>query len=1012
MTITPRFEANIGADISKFMQKANEVDAKIREMATGVIVDITAQIQDFMSDANRVQDTINDIDRTVDVTVNGNITDLERAVTEANAQIAALNDSATVNINGNNTNFNNAASDVNRATRNLRRRVTEARIGADIGEFENRMVRVTRALTEADGTVTPRIQLDIDEFQREILEVEDRMREVARSTADPEVEADIAGFMAQMALVQAQLNSVAQIHDIDIRADTGSAHARLSALWLQIRSLTAKDFVIKIEARWNKFTNTMGSIANFSRSMAEIGGSMGRNSMIAMSPTLVPILGSVVHLIGNLAPMIGVMAGSTFALGSAFITAGLGAVAFGAAAIPTIKALFDETNNLTQAQQAAKNEYTAFQTVWQSIVKELEKPVLSAFGEAMKFAARAVEMARPLFSGAAEAVNNLMVALNQSLDGAPMKAFFEYLGNEGGPLLETIGKSIGFLMQGFFNMMTAFAPLTEATANGFMRMSEGFAEWAAALSESKKFQSFVDYVNENMPKIRAIFGDAFKGIINLFAGFGESSSDMMTSLQESMAKFKEWSAALAESKGFQTFMDYVRTNSPVVVAFLGELISFIKNLVVAMAPWGEKMLAMAKATFEFMNGLMEAHPWIGKVMAAFVVFSGTFLALLPILVGVNALFGGVITWLVKLGATALIQGAKMAAAWVIGLGPIAWVTVAVIAIALLIYKYWDEISAWTKKSWTAVSSAVTTVVAFIMSWIEQKFPAIYAVIQSAMKMIKEVISIYWEFSKATFQNVLSFLKSLVKGDFQGMKDTISNQMKLAEETIAKIWGSVKLFLSETLGILLDKFGVMFGKIVLKIREKMGEAVETVGEFIGKMPGKVLSFVGAMVTAGADLVGGVISGIKSKIAEGLGVIGGLASSLISRFKKDTDTHSPSRAFENIAKWFPPGIVRGIESTSGQAYDAVTTLANGMTSAFNPQMELADMRASAHLDTSVSRADMGVVRHAFAAEVGEIELEQEDLVLMVDGRELGKVVARSVQEENDNYADLVAIERGGL
>src|SRR5690606_16516846 len=147
-----------------------------------------------------------------------------------------------------------------------------------------------------------------------------------RSTADPEVEADIAGFMAQMALVQAQLNSVAQIHDIDIRADTGSAHARLSALWLQIQSLTAKDFVIKIKARWNKFTNTMGSIANFSRSMAEIGGSMGRNSMIAMSPTLVPILGSAVHLLGNLGPMIGVMAGSTFALGSAFITAGLGAV--------------------------------------------------------------------------------------------------------------------------------------------------------------------------------------------------------------------------------------------------------------------------------------------------------------------------------------------------------------------------------------------------------------------------------------------------------------------------------------------------------------------------------------------------------------------------------------------------------------------------------------------------------------------------------------------------------------
>lgn len=917
MTITPRFEADIGADISKFMQRANTVDKKIRELATGVVVDVTANIREFMSDASVVQSTVADITRDVDITVTGDISDFQREIAEANAELTALRESAEVNINGNRSGFDDAARGVRRETNSLRRRITEARIGADIGSFENRMVDVMRSLTEAGDTVTPRIEADVTDFTRDITNVQDRMREIARTTADPEVEADIAGFMAQMALVQAQLNGVIQTHDIDIRADTGSAHARLSALWLQIRSLTARDFVMRVRARWSNYQDTMGAIANFSRSIGEVMAMTGRGIMISLSPAIVPLLGSLALLIGNLGPMLGTVAGSTFAFATALGAAGLGLGGFAAVAAPTIKDLFDideavkrgskEWYAMSKETRNAVDSIDAFQGNWGHFREEMDKPITTAFTDFMQTSNKLLDLFKPAIEGSVAAVGNLMKSLETAVEGNQVKSFFEWLGTAAGQHLETLGKGLGNFLLGFMNMMTAFGPLAETTAAGFARMGEGFAEWSAGLSKSKGFQNFVDYVNENMPKIRSIFSDAIQGVIDLFAQFGPSSSDMMTSLQDMMERFKEWAATLENNQAFQNFMDYIKESGPKVVELIGNIKDILVEITQALAPAGAVILDIANAVMDFTGKLLENHPWIGKVGAALLIMGGAFLAILPNVVALNSLLGGLITkmivWVAKttwaaavqvakwiwmgvtatanairmaaawtlatgvkmvvavakmiasaavfvarwtmiavqatfnaikvaaawalstgvamvtaiakmvasaavfvarwvfMGVQALLHAAKMAAAWFIALGPIGWVTGAIIAIVALVIANWDKVSAWTKKAWTVVSTAVSNAVAKIMSWIEEKFPALYNIIQSYMTMAKEVISAIWNYIKGTFSNVLSFLKSLVKGDFQGMKDAISNQMELAKSTISRIWNAVKSYLSTLLGTL-------------------------------------------------------------------------------------------------------------------------------------------------------------------------------------------------------------------
>src|SRR5690606_28165475 len=54
---------------------------------------------------------------------------------------------------------------------------------------------------------------------------------------------------------------------------------------------------------------------------------------------------------------------------------------------------------------------------------------------------------------------------------------------------------------------------------------------------------------------------------------------------------------------------------------------------------------------------------------------------------------------ILMGAQAMLQAARMAAAWLIAMGPVGLVIAAVIAVAVLIFKYWDQIKAATIKTW-------------------------------------------------------------------------------------------------------------------------------------------------------------------------------------------------------------------------------------------------------------------------------------------------------------------------
>ncbi|WP_421927409.1 phage tail protein [Lysinibacillus capsici] len=666
-----------------------------------------------------------------------------------------------------------------------------------------------------------------------------------------QIGARITQFMARMRQVREAIRTSANDVRVDIGADISGFNRRMAEIRARIAALVRDKVVVKIEARIENLQRKIQRIATDIRAFGELMQHTLQGSIIAVLPMIAPLLANVGVAITNLGPMIGTLAGSTFALAGAFASAGVAAGAFAAVAIPTIKKLFDENAQLNAAQKNAKASFDNMKSTYQSLVKETEKPALNAFTSAMQVTNTLLTKLRPLFLSSAQAVSSLMTQLNTAIGTPPIQKFLDYLNTTGAPMLKTVTRSMGNLLQGVFSMLTAFAPLTASTAKGFEEMTARFAEWSNGLSGSSKFQSFMDYVNTNMPKIRAIFRDATAGLIYFFAAFGGSSSDMMTGLENMMARFKEWSASLSQNQGFQTFLSYVQQTAPSVLQLIGNLTNLLVNLGIGMAPVGAGLMNIVNSILEFINSGMESNRVIGVLLASFISIGGVLLAVVPNVIAFRELFKGLgpaiiggigkalpfITGLfTNFGGTMAMIGAKITStakligvAWGFITSPIGLVIIgitAVIAIFVKMYKTNEEFRGNVQKIWHSISKVISDVTTEIKNvvtkiwgfvtdfWIKNQknildgvksaWSLIEIAINYSLKNIMSLFQIFWPIISGTVKIAWNLIKStvqiglnLVSGIIKTVTSLIQGDWQGAwsniKQTAINIWNSIESF---------------------------------------------------------------------------------------------------------------------------------------------------------------------------------------------------------------------------
>ncbi|MFD6565395.1 hypothetical protein [Micromonospora profundi] len=292
------------------------------------------------------------------------------------------------------------------------------------------------------------------------------------------------------------------------------------------------------------------------------------------------------------------------------------------------------------------------------------------------------------------------------------------------------------------------------------------------------------------------------GFANLIRAFSPLNKDLGTGVVGLTQKFADWSAGLGESKGFQSFLGYVREFGPIAVKFFGDLFKVTGKLLVALAPLGGILLAGLGKLADFLakldpGVLIAVAAGIGAVVA---IAGGPLVAAV---VGVVAAAGGIYYALNRLGLLKPLIAAVTAAvswAWERVLKPaffglkdvilnqvvpaVMWLWRNVIqpafaGIAAAVSWAWGNV---IQPAFAAIRWYVSNVLGPLFTWLWKN------VISPVWTGIRVAISVAWALIKVVFGLMQVYIKTVLAPLFTWLwKNVIGPTWNGIKATISGVW---------------------------------------------------------------------------------------------------------------------------------------------------------------------------------------------------------------------------------
>ena len=217
----------------------------------------------------------------------------------------------------------------------------------------------------------------------------------------------------------------------------------------------------------------------------------------------------------------------------------------------------------------------------------------------------------------------------------------------------------------------------------------------------------------------------------------------------------------------------------------------------------------------------------------------------------------------------------------------------------IIISQWDEITAFFIETWENIKLIFFEALVAIGTWVLEKMAEYQTTIAGIWTAISEFFTGTWETIKQTAFNALVAIGTWVIEKFTEANNFIVDTWNTIALFFEHIWDEIKqIFVDMLIAIgewVIEKF--------TEIKEGTIETWEAILEFFAELPER-------MMQAGIDLMQGLIDGIKSKMAELVGIVTGLGKRVVDVFKRTQESSSPSRVWARIGADLMKGLEIGI------------------------------------------------------------------------------------------------------
>lgn len=370
-------------------------------------------------------------------------------------------------------------------------------------------------------------------------------------------------------------------------------------------------------------------IATTLRSVGEVTQGVVGEIMATQFANLIPIMGSVVSAGAGIGGMLTSLAGGAIGLGGAFGISMSAINAFAGQATYALQMLEDGTLKITAETSRYQNVLSSLKNEWEGLIAQNQSYIFNTMSNGINTARVALERLKPFLTDTAAQIEaSSHSILEWARTSDNAKKAFQILNTEG-------SKAFGHLLVAGFHFLDGttavfnkLSPLFVWASQGFENMALSFRKWANSVEGSKAINGFVEYTKTNLPIVGRIFGNVFAGLFNLFSAFSGHSHNVLLGIESVTEGFRKWSEELKRSDGFKQFVEYLETNGPKVWQLIKNITGVLWGLVKGMAPVASVTLSATNAITGWMASMVNTHPMIGKILGSTVALTGALLLLL------------------------------------------------------------------------------------------------------------------------------------------------------------------------------------------------------------------------------------------------------------------------------------------------------------------------------------------------------------------------------------------------
>lgn len=232
---------------------------------------------------------------------------------------------------------------------------------------------------------------------------------------------------------------------------------------------------------------------------------------------------------------------------------------------------------------------------------------------------------------------------------------------------------------------------------------------------------------------------------------------------------------------------------------------------------------------------------------------------------------------------------------------------AVVAAIGVIYKNWDQISAFIKECADKILNAI-----------DKAFPGLGDIIKSSMKNAWDYIKLCWDNIKIVFDTIAKVIIAIVRGDFDSIKGILSDAMNRIKENFSKAWQIVK-------DQMKNNFEAM-KTVATTVWEGIKSAINTVLNGIKSIASTawnaVKSTASSVWNSIQSTASSIWNGIKTTISNVLNGIKSTASSVWNGIK------TTASSIWNGIKTAISNVVNGIKSACSTAWNNIKSTASSV------------------------------------------------------------------------------------